>query len=60
MHPKLTVALIVIALHHVIGGRAKKMALGTVQAPGPAGILSAVLAVAAIGAAFFAIFKIPG
>ena len=60
MHPKLTLALVVIALHHVIGARTRKMAAGTVQDAGPAGILTAVLAVAAIGAAFFAIFKIPG
>src|SRR5277367_4617134 len=59
MHGKLTLALVVIALHHVIGARARKMAAGTVQDAGPAGILTAVLAVAAIGAAFFAIFKIP-
>jgi putative membrane protein len=57
MHAKLPLALIVIALHHVIGGRAKKLARGTVQDAGPAAILTAVLAVAAIGAAFFAIYK---
>ena len=59
MHPKLPLAIGVIALHHVIGGRAKKLARGTVQDAGPAAILTAVLAVAAIGAAFFAIFKVP-
>jgi putative membrane protein len=59
MHGKLLLALGVIALHHVIGARARKMAAGTVQDAGPAGILTAVLAVAAVGAAFFAIFKIP-
>jgi len=73
MHGKLLFALIVIALHHVIGGRAKKLAqwkpdesgkpagspAGSVPAAGGAGILSIVLAVAALGAAFFAIFKIP-
>jgi len=59
MHGKLTLALVVIALHHVIGARARKMANGAVQEAGPAGILSLVLAVAAIGAAFFVIFKIP-
>ncbi len=59
MHGKLTLALAVIALHHVIGARAKKTAQGTVQEPGPAGMLTAILAVAAIGAAFFAIFKLP-
>jgi protoporphyrinogen IX oxidase len=57
MHAKLLLALIVIALHHVIGARAKKLARGTVQDAGPAAILTAVLAVAAVGAAFFAIYK---
>jgi len=57
MHAKLPLAIIVIALHHVIGGRAKKLARGTVQDAGPAAILTAVLAVAAVGAAFFAIYK---
>src|SRR5262245_12341591 len=56
MHAKLPLALAVIALHHVIGARARKMANGTVQDAGPAGILGAVLAVAATLAAFFAIF----
>jgi putative membrane protein len=59
MHAKLPLALAVIALHHVIGGRAKKMAAGSVEQAGPAGTLAAVLLVAALGAAFFAIFKIP-
>lgn len=59
MHAKLPLALTVIALHHVIGGRAKKLARGTVQDAGPAAILTTVLAVAAVGAAFFAIFKVP-
>jgi putative membrane protein len=56
MHGKLTLALVVIALHHVIGARARKMANGAVQEAGPAGILSVVLAVAAVGATFFVIF----
>ncbi len=59
MHGKLPLALGVIALHHVIGGRAKKLARGTVQDGGPAAILTLVLALAAVGAAFFAIFKVP-
>jgi putative membrane protein len=59
MHAKLPLALAVIALHHVIGARARKLANGAVQDAGSAGILGVVLAVAAIGAAFFAIFKIP-
>ena len=59
MHAKLPLALAVIALHHVIGARARRVARGAVQDAGPVGTLAAVLAVAAIGAAFFAIFKIP-
>jgi putative membrane protein len=59
MHGKLPFALAVIALHHVIGARAKRLALGSVQDAGPAGILSVVLAVAAVVAAAFAIFKLP-
>jgi protoporphyrinogen IX oxidase len=59
MHAKLPLALAVIGLHHVIGARARKMSVGAVQEPGPAGILSVALAVAALGATFFAIFKLP-
>lgn len=59
MHAKLPLALAVIGLHHVIGARAKKMANGSVQDAGPAGTLTLVLGLAAVGAAFFAIFKIP-
>jgi len=60
MHAKLPLALGVIALHHVIGGRAKKLARGTVQDGGPAAILTVALAVLAVLAAFVAIFKVPG
>jgi protoporphyrinogen IX oxidase len=59
MHGKLVVALGVIGLHHVIGARAKRMAAGTVQDTGPTGTLVPVLAVLAILATFFAVFKIP-
>jgi putative membrane protein len=59
MHAKLPLALGVIALHHVIGARARKMAVGSVQERGPAGILTVALAVMALGATFFAIFKLP-
>jgi putative membrane protein len=60
MHGKLALALGVIALHHVLGGRAKKMAAGTVQDAGPAGTLTAVLAVLAVLVVFIVIFKVPG
>lgn len=59
MHAKLPLALAVIALHHVIGARAKKLARGTVQDAGPTAILTVALAVSAAGAAFFAISKLP-
>jgi putative membrane protein len=59
MHPKLLVALGVIGVHHVIGARAKKLARGTVQEAGPTAMLSAVLALMAAAAAFFAIFRLP-
>jgi protoporphyrinogen IX oxidase len=57
MHPKLTFAVVVIGLHHVIGARAKKLARGTVQDSGPTAILAIVLLVSAAAAAFFAIFS---
>ena len=60
MHAKLPLALGVIGLHHVIGARARKTAAGALQDAGPVGTLTAVLAVLAVGASFFAIFKIPG
>jgi putative membrane protein len=59
MHAKLPLALGVIALHHVIGARARKTAGGTVQDAGPAGTLTAALALCALGAAFFAVFRLP-
>jgi len=59
MHAKLPLALAVIAIHHVIGARARKLAQGTVQDAGPTAILATVLAVAAIGAVFAAIFRFP-
>jgi protoporphyrinogen IX oxidase len=59
MHGKLPFALAVIALHHVIGARAKKLSRGTVQGAGPTAMLAAILAASAVIAAFFAIFKLP-
>lgn len=52
MHIKLTLAVIVIGLHHVIGARAKKMAQGNVTTPGPAPALAIGLALMAAGAAY--------
>jgi len=59
MHGKLLFALAVIGIHHVIGGRAKKLARGTVQDAGPTAMMSAIFAASAVIAAFFAIFKVP-
>jgi protoporphyrinogen IX oxidase len=59
MHAKLVCALVVIALHHMIGGRAKKMASAAGDA-GPTRVLVVVFAASAALAAFFAIMQIPG
>ena len=49
MHVKLTLALVVIAVHHIMGARAKKMMKDGAK-PGPMGILGAVVAACALGA----------
>jgi putative membrane protein len=49
MHVKLTLALVVIAVHHVMGARAKKMMNDGAKA-GPMGILGIVVGVCALGA----------
>jgi putative membrane protein len=59
MHGKLLFALIVIAIHHVIGGRAKKLARGTVQDAGPTATMALVFLVSALVASFFVIFRLP-
>lgn len=59
MHGKLTVALVAIGLHHVLGARAKRMARGTVQEAGPAARIALLFALTAAAAAFFVIFKLP-
>jgi putative membrane protein len=57
MHGKLFFALIVIALHHVIGGRAKRMAAGTVAEAKGVPALALTLLVAASGAVYLVVFK---
>jgi putative membrane protein len=59
-HIKLTMALVVIALHHVIGGKAKKMSEGDVDGPGKIGLVTAILAVCAGLAVFFVSTRFPG
>jgi putative membrane protein len=59
MHAKLLFVLIVIALHHIIGARAKKLASGDADNPGPTKVLMIVLAVCAALATFFVVNKVP-
>ncbi len=60
MHIKLTMALVVIVLHHLIGAKAKKMADGSVSDAGKTGIIATILALCAILAVFFVVMRIPG
>ncbi len=57
MHAKLPLALGVIALHHVIGARARALATGKRDSAGPALILTIVLGVLAAGAAYLGVAK---
>jgi protoporphyrinogen IX oxidase len=57
MHPKLTLAVVVIALHHVIGARAKRMASGARNEAGPMPLLAGVLVACAALAAFLVLVK---
>ena len=57
MHAKLTLAIVVIVLHHVVGARAKKMAEGRVETAGPIGFLEGVLLAAAFTIVFLAVLK---
>jgi protoporphyrinogen IX oxidase len=59
MHGKLPFALAVIALHHILGARARKMEGGSMQEAGPSGMLSLVLLGCAILAAFFVVLRFP-
>jgi putative membrane protein len=56
-HGKLTFAVAVIMLHHVIGAKARKTAAGSMQSGGSSAILVGVLLVCAFGTVVFAIFK---
>jgi putative membrane protein len=57
MHGKLLFAVIVIGLHHVIGGRAKAVATGRRSSPGPVGVLALLLLISAVAATLFVILK---
>lgn len=56
-HGKLTFALVVIALHHILGAKAKSAASGGVQGGSSGAILTAGLLVSAMGAVLFVIYK---
>lgn len=56
-HGKLLFALVVIALHHVLGARAKKAAGGSMQGVESSAILTGALLVATFLAIVFAVFK---
>jgi putative membrane protein len=56
-HGKLTFALAVIALHHVIGAKAKRAAAGGVQADSSGAILTVALLASASAVVVFAIYK---
>ncbi len=56
-HGKLTFAIAVIALHHVIGARAKKVASGSMQAGKSGAILVVSLLACAFASVVFVVFK---
>jgi putative membrane protein len=56
-HAKLTFALVVIVLHHVIGARTKRAAAGTADSARGVPLLGAFVFAAAAGAVFFAIAR---
>ncbi|HMJ14422.1 MAG TPA: hypothetical protein VK524_23560 [Polyangiaceae bacterium] len=57
MHAKLLFALIVIALHHVIGARAKRAAAPESKEPGNVAVLCVGLLACATAAAFLVLLK---
>lgn len=56
-HGKLTAALAVIALHHVIGAKARKVAGGSMQQGGSGAILSGALLLCALLVVTFVVFR---
>ena len=57
MHAKLTLALGIIALHHIIGARAKRVAAGQAKGAGGATGLMVALLVCAAGVVWLAVAK---
>lgn len=56
MHAKLTLAVVVIALHHVLGARARKLSAGSTTSAGPAPILAGIIAASALGIVLLLVF----
>lgn len=57
MHLKLTLAVAVIALHHILGARARRAAAGDAQAVEGSGRLVSVLVLLCVGTAWVALTK---
>jgi putative membrane protein len=57
MHAKLTLALVVIALHHIIGARVRRVAGGNADAGRSLGILGLATFVCAAGAVMLGVAK---
>ena len=57
LHAKLAAAVLVIALHHAIGGRARRVADGKTEAAGGAGFLGFLLFVFAAAATTLGVLK---
>jgi protoporphyrinogen IX oxidase len=57
MHTKLTFALVVIVLHHMIGARARRLANGQTAAARGAGLLGVLLFLSAAAAAVLGVAK---
>lgn len=57
MHAKLLFALGVIAIHHVLGARARRMANGTRRDPGHVQVLGGLLFVCAAAAVFLVVVR---
>lgn len=57
MHGKLPLALGVVALHHILGARARRMEAGEAQDAGPAAALGIAAGVLATGAAVLVLLK---
>ena len=60
MHAKLLCVLIIIALHHVVGARAKAMAQRRIEMASGVRPLMIILAACAVAAVFFVVMRVPG